>query len=117
MEHHKIPAQVEKSGMLVKEGIQSESSGTIFISESRENPEGLKDIPQIINVQLDLILTVLLVLINGKNRILKSVFQKKFGFPVDVLEEGLFCKRLRAFHQLPPSGQILLWDERHQWRR
>jgi len=98
--------------MLIDKGIQSESSGAISISESRENPESLEDISKIINVELDLILRVFPVLIDSKDRALKPVLKKKFGFPVDVLEESLLRKDLRAFNPYPSFWKAFRREKR-----
>ena len=98
--------------MIIEVGIQSKSSGAILISEPREDPKGLKHISHIINIHFDLIFTALLALINCKNRLLKSVFEKEFCLTVDMLKEGLLVIGLRTVDQGPFFWNVSSWDER-----
>jgi len=64
----------------------------------------LNHIPHIINIQLDLIFTVLLVLINGEYRLLKSIFQKKLCLTVDMFKEGFLIIGVGTLGQCPILG-------------
>jgi hypothetical protein len=93
--------------MIIKVGFETDIHRAIFFSKPGKNSKSLENVSHVIDIEVDLLVGIAPIFVDGKRAPLKPVLEKKFCLAIDVLEQIGFREDPRAFGDHPSLGRFL----------
>jgi len=93
--------------MIIKVGFETDIHRAIFFSKPGKNSKSLQNVSHVIDIEVDLLIGIAPIFVDGKRAPLKPVLEKKFCLAIDVLEQSGFREDPRAFGEHPSFGKFL----------